>query len=205
VKAVEVEIPASSIKEVAASGIEEVRITTVIGEIVLDRTAIEALSDQAGAAVTLSIGKLDESAANANNLGLTQQQLSAIEADAEIREVFDVSLLVGGGHVTNFDKSGQKGALTISLPYELRSGETAGRVGVDHIAENGGITQVNGAKYSAGRVAFTTDHLSVYAVAYRAAETESDNTGGTSSGGCDAGFAGLALLVICAAMYRKRG
>jgi hypothetical protein len=60
VKTVEVEILADSMRAVAESGVEEIKITTVIGDVVLDKAAIEALSDQATGAVTLSIGKLDD-------------------------------------------------------------------------------------------------------------------------------------------------
>jgi hypothetical protein len=207
-KAVEVEIPAGSIMEAAAKGVGEVRVATAIGEVALDRAAIEALSDQASADVTISIAKLDESASNADSLSLTPQQLARIEADSEIREVFDVSILVGGERVTDFEKGGQKGSLAILLPYGLGSGEDAGRVGVNYIDEGGGSTPMAGARHSGGYVGFTTDHLSVYAVAYRAEATETGPAeGGASSGGCDAGFAGLALLAAAlgAATFRKRG
>lgn len=83
------------------------------------------------------------------------------------RPVYTFEVLVDGEKVTRFDKTG--GKLTLSIPYELKEGETASNVTACYIQEDGKVELLLDSTYDEESqvVIFTTPHLSAYGVAYR--------------------------------------
>ena len=75
--------------------------------------------------------------------------------------VADVSMMLGEKKVTSFESP-----ITVSIQYALSAGQDPSELKVYHLSDDGKATDMN-AVYDAesGAMVFTTDHLSVYAVA----------------------------------------
>ncbi len=81
------------------------------------------------------------------------------------RPVYEILVISSRGEIHEFD-----GILTVSVKYDLREGEDAKNIYILYIRDDGSLTSVD-AKYADGYVTFTTDHLSVYAVAFKEVNT----------------------------------
>lgn len=125
----------------------------------------EVKLDEAGTSVSLDedtakqldadkavVIKVDE--VNKDNLALDSEKKEQI-GDAK---VYDFSMLSGNEKVTNFE-----GKVTVSLPYELQSGEDVNDIDVWFIDDSGNVTSVEGV-YNNGFVTFETSHFSYYTV-----------------------------------------
>jgi hypothetical protein len=207
VNAVIFQIPVSGLEKVAASAVETMSVVTAIGTVTLDGKAVDALIAEAGGAENAGIAvERKDTLADGD---LTEAQKAALAGDPNVREVYDVSVVIGG------DKRDfvTEGELTIGLPYALREGESGAGVWVCHIADDGTADRMsNGRKYESGKAFFKTSHLSIYAVTYEATgadEAEEGDAPYNGGGGCDAGTGAAALAAIGAAavlaIKRRRG
>ena len=80
-------------------------------------------------------------------------------AEMEGRPVYDFILKSGGSIVSSFSES-----VKISIPYELRTGEKSGDLYVAYLGDR--IEEI-GCSYKNGKVSFSTDHFSSFAIACR--------------------------------------
>jgi hypothetical protein len=172
VRKVEVEIPVSGLNSVIDSPVENLKISSAVGEITLNNAAMEDLVFEAGSAeyVKAVIERKDKAALDG---ALTPAQRAAV-SDDKTREIYDVSLYADNNKLDDFKTSTTGGKLTIGLPYTLRSGEIGDGVLVLYVAEDGGTERMTeGRRYdrTRGLAIFRTNHLSIYAVTY---ETSAD-------------------------------
>ena len=131
-------------------------VLTQANEIQLQNAAIQmdekVVEQLGGSAVTMKADTLTD---NSTATGNMSQEDQTRLADAEI---FDLSMTQNGSAVSQFD-----GEVTVTVPYELGSGEDAEDYGVLYIADDGS-TQVKEAAFAADTATFATDHFSYYTV-----------------------------------------
>lgn len=130
---------------------------------VSSETLAEAEVQLQGAALKLDDATLaqlgEEVSIEVNTVSVSEITLDAASA-AQIgsNPVYDFAMTSGEEAVSQFD-----GQVTISLPYELQSGDDVDCIDVWFISDDGSVTCVQGS-YSNGYVTFTTDHFSYYTV-----------------------------------------
>jgi hypothetical protein len=147
-------IPTTALSSAASSGITSLTVTTPIGSMTLDSTALKTISGQAsGSDITLSIQQVDKTK-------LTAAQQKAV-GDGTV-----VSLSVTSGNTVIHDFGG--GSATVSIPYTLKTGEKADGIVIWYMADDGTLTQVESASYdpATDTVTFTTTHFSNYVIGY---------------------------------------
>jgi hypothetical protein len=79
------------------------------------------------------------------------------------KTVYDLSVMSGGKLISSFNG----GKVNVSIPYELKTGETAENLTVWYMADNGSLTEIN-CTYDAKNkaVTFVVDHFSKYIIGY---------------------------------------
>jgi uncharacterized repeat protein (TIGR02543 family) len=148
--AVETSLPADTLKEMSQQTNTQLTVSTPLAEITLDQKALAAIAGQAGGEVTLSVERLNASA-------LPEEARQKV-GDAP---VYDLKVLGANGAVTSFNG----GTATVSVPYELKPGESADQVTVYYIDSAGNLVKMNCVYDAATKTArFPTDHFSYYAV-----------------------------------------
>lgn len=148
------DIPSDALKTInqAAKAVEGLRVALPKGAIELDKPSLDELSKAA------EKGSLKISIDDAKVLTPEQQ---AVVKDSV---VYDIRVETGGGAVSNLG-----GTATIYLSYELKTGESAAGVVVYYVDSDGSLVDMKAQYDPVKKVAyFTTDHLSVYMVAYDA-------------------------------------
>lgn len=120
---------------------------------------------------------LDEETVNA--LDAEQKITISVEPVAKDSVVTDETVLaqIGGDHVYDFNMAYEDGTpvsdfggtVTITLPYELQTGDDVDNINVWFINDKGDLEAIKGT-YSNGYVTFTTDHFSYYTVTRLTAE-----------------------------------
>ena len=148
---VRLNLPAQPMAELAqAAG--TLRMTSPVGSLTLDGTALAAAADGAEELVL--------SVVPAGTETLNQAQQSAIQG----QPVFDVTVLADGAPV-----SMPGGKLTVTVPYALAEGREPGGVVVSYLDEQGQLADCPTAYDAAAEtVTFTPAHLSLYVVRYDA-------------------------------------
>lgn len=124
-------------------------------KISLDLDAIKEINKQANANVIFSIDQKD-------NSKLTKSAKTAIGD----RPVYDLSINYGKGKkVSNFGK----GNVTVSIPYTLQEGETAGNVYAIYVNGKGKASYLANSSYNVNSksLLFSTNHFSAYGVGYK--------------------------------------
>ncbi|MDR1570949.1 MAG: S-layer homology domain-containing protein [Clostridiales Family XIII bacterium] len=150
--AVAATLPKDALGDFAEAGLA-VEISLPQGSVTLDAEAAGSAAAQAGgSAVSVRIEPVAASSLN------ERQRQAAGDAP-----VYDVSLTSGGGYITDFGG----GRVTIALPYTLKPGEKASGVVIWHLDSQGNIQRMDAMYDVRTKTAiFTTDHLSLYVVAY---------------------------------------
>ena len=149
-KAVETALPGDTLKEMAQKTNAQLTVNTPVADISLDQKALAAIAAEAGSEVTLSAEKVDTSS-------LSEETRKEI-GDAP---VFDLKVMGKNGAVSSFNG----GTATVSVPYQLKEGESASQVTVYYIDSTGKMTKMNCVYDAATKTAtFETTHFSYYAV-----------------------------------------
>ncbi|MDR1217307.1 MAG: S-layer homology domain-containing protein [Oscillospiraceae bacterium] len=146
------DVPIAAITKIADAGLA-VEIDLPQGSVTLDTDVASSIAEQVGDGnVSVALEPVEASSLN-------ESQQSAV-GDAP---VFDISISSGDTFITSFDGA----RITIVLPYTLKAGESAPGVVVIYVDANGAAERLP-TSYNAdtGKVTFTTDHLSLYAIAY---------------------------------------
>jgi hypothetical protein len=79
------------------------------------------------------------------------------------KTVYDLTVMSGGKLISNFDG----GTVTVSIPYELKTGEKAENLTVWYLADDGTLTEISCAyDEKAKAVTFVVNHFSKYVVGY---------------------------------------
>ena len=234
VKTVDVALPLSDLKEVAESAVDNIKIETAVGEVTLDTEAIKDLiAGAAEGDTTVDVVVEHKTATTAADVeadetltGDQKTTLTTLIKGETFREVYDIAVLFGGSKTPK--EFTTTGYLTIGLPYTLKAGEVGGNVWPVYVKTDGKTEDMKESRtYDAAKSLsiFKTQHLSVYAVVYDPTktageekpgeetppvETPEDNPPtddaptGSSGGGCEAEFAGLALLLAAPLFLRKK-
>ena len=99
---------------------------------------------------------------------LTDEQKAELSDTDTYREVYDISVVLGGVP-TDFETT-NGGKLTICLPYRRNAGEKDKEFWPVYVDKGGKAEKMtNGLARREGKVFFETTHLSIYAVAYELA------------------------------------
>lgn len=153
---VKVTLPVSSLKTLGKNADVTLTITSDVAEVTLDSDAISAVASQARSTVTLSVASVAASELNS-------RQKEAVGS----APVFDLSFKSGSTTISDFDG----GLVTVTLPYTLKSGQSADGIVVWYMDNNGNLT-VCDTTYSTSRqeVTFTTTHFSKYVIGYEEPE-----------------------------------
>lgn len=149
---VAVTIPAASFKSLASGGFSGLTVSSGLGDLTFGADALKTISDASSGDVKVTASK-----AAASTLSDAAKQ---VVGD---RPVYEFSVTSGGKTISAFG-----GNVTVSVPYTLAPGEDPDAVVIYYIAADGTLAMVSNARYQAadGRVVFTTDHFSTYAVGY---------------------------------------
>lgn len=139
----EVGIPEKTVKEIAEKTDANLVIKTDNGKVDLDKAAVKAVADQAGATGTVKL------------------IVETVKTDADICHV-NLKLVTSNGAVTDFKGGNVK--VTINLTKELAAKELV----CVYIDDNGIYTLVEGVLNADGTYTFTTGHFSEYAVMAKA-------------------------------------
>jgi hypothetical protein len=148
--AVETSLPADVLKAMSQQTNTRLTVSSPVAEITLDQKALAAIAGNGSGNVTISAEKLDASA-------LPEEARQKV-GDAQ---VYDLKVLGENGAVTSFNG----GTATVSVPYELKPGESAEQVTIYYIDSAGNLVKMNCVYDAETKTArFTTDHFSYYAV-----------------------------------------
>ena len=141
--------------------VNSVSITTSTGTIVVEQEVLAGILESTEAE-TVSF------AVNDARDKLTEEQKQAVGNNP----VFEINIHADDQKVTSFNGK----TITISLPYELKEGEDPNNIVIYHLKDDGTIEKMK-CVYHDGQVSFETNHLSMFFIAYEAAEpvTPDDN------------------------------
>ena len=149
-----VNLPASSLKDIATKENTRFTLATDVGELQFTGEILNEILKQTNGLVI--------------SLGLSQIPAGSLPENADperySRGVFDLSIHSDGKAITNFGDS----QVTASLPYKLAGGEKAGGVFAYYIDNEGNAEILLNSQYNekTGKVVFQTKHFSYYAVGY---------------------------------------
>ncbi|WP_400260344.1 chitobiase/beta-hexosaminidase C-terminal domain-containing protein, partial [Candidatus Methanomassiliicoccus intestinalis] len=134
--------------------VNSVSITTSTGTIVVEQEVLADILESTDAE-TVSF------AVNDAKDKLTEEQKQAVGNNP----VFEINIHADDQKVTSFNGK----TITISLPYELKDGEDPNNIVIYHLKDDGTIEKMK-CVYHDGQVSFETNHLSMFFIAYEAAE-----------------------------------
>ena len=148
-----VELPKASLSTVASDTDASIKIVTPAGNVTIPNDVLASITSQAsGDTVTMSLETVETKA-------LTTEQQKAVGENP----VFDISITSGGKVISSF--AGK--SITISLPYTLKTGESANGVMIWYLNDSGMLEHMT-CKYDkdTGFATFNTTHLSKYVIGY---------------------------------------
>jgi hypothetical protein len=148
----EVTIPASGLDALTGNN-NSLTVVTDKGTLTFDSKAVAAMGTQATAA---DINVIVE---NVGKDTLTEEEQTKVGD----KTVYDLTVMSGGKLISNFDG----GTVTVSIPYELKTGEKAENLTVWYLADDGTLTEISCAyDEKAKAVTFVVNHFSKYVVGY---------------------------------------
>lgn len=133
-----------------ASGSAGLEVALPIGTVTLDQAALDSITGSGDVAFSVE---------TVANTALTATQKAVLGSQADSATVLDVNIYAGASKVSSFGN----GTITVSIPYTLKSGESADSITVWFVKEDGTIEPKNGT-YANGKVTFATEHLSRYLI-----------------------------------------
>ncbi|MDR2770459.1 MAG: S-layer homology domain-containing protein, partial [Clostridiales Family XIII bacterium] len=147
----EISIPSDAIKKLADSDLS-VEVKLPQGSVTFDKAALAAVG--ASAANSPVSVRIEDAKAQLN-----APQQSTVGS----RPVYDISVKSGNAYVTDFGG----GAVTVSIPYTLKSAEKASNLVIYYLKDDGSVEKI-ACTYNAETrcVVFRTAHLSKYYIGY---------------------------------------
>jgi hypothetical protein len=145
-------IPADAIKKLASGGVLGLTVSSGLGDLTFGEDALKTIAGAAAGEVKVTSSKVETST-------LSDEAKKLVGS----HPVYEFSVTSGDKTISEFG-----GTVTASLPYTPAAGEDPGAIVIYYIAADGTLTMVPDAHYDAatGRVVFTTNHFSTYAVGY---------------------------------------
>ena len=154
---VQVTLPAASLETLGGHEDATLTITSSVGALTLDSTAITSVAGQAGQNITVSVALVP-----GEELNQHQQETAGEDP------VYELTIQSGRRTITDFDG----GVITVSLPYDLPEGRDPGGVTAFYLDDQGGAAPCETTYSVRTRMAtFVTRHFSKYVVGYVEQET----------------------------------
>lgn len=148
----EVTFPASGLGSLAGKD-NSLTVVTEKGTLTFDSKAVSSMGTQATAEDIKVI--VD----NVEKVKLTEGQQEKVGD----KEVYDLTVMSGGKLISSFNG----GRVNVSIPYELKSGQTNDNISVWYMADDGSLTEIKCAYNVATKsVSFVVDHFSKYIIGY---------------------------------------
>jgi len=160
--AIKTNVSAEAIQAIANAGNVVLTVNGELGAVTLDSKTLEGIASAASANDEITI---EIAAVKADTLPAAQKEVAGDS------KVFEVEVTVAGTAIHNLS-----GTATVTLPYALKSGESANSLTVYHLAADGTLTEMKDAKYDSDKrgFVFTTTHFSVFIVAKKGLTGEID-------------------------------
>ena len=151
-KTSEVTLPNSGLASLSGKN-NSLTVVTENGTLTFDSKAVGAINTQAAATDIKVI--VD----NVVKTTLTEEQQTKVGD----KTVYDLSVMSGGKLISSFNS----GKVKVSIPYDLKVGETAENLKVWYMADNGSLTEINCTYDEKNKaVTFVVDHFSKYIIGY---------------------------------------
>lgn len=149
---VETSLPKTAVTAVADKKIDNLTVATPVASISFDKAAITTISKEAAADVKITVAKVDAS-------GLSE----TAKVTVGDRPVFNFSVTSGDKTISQFG-----GTVALSIPYTPKAGEDTNAIVIYYINAEGKPEVVTDCRYdpTTGKITFTTNHFSQYAVGY---------------------------------------
>lgn len=147
---VELEFPLAQLRGEEGQKVTDIVIESGLATVTVDRRLIVG----SAGSLQFSVGSIDASSLPAN-IG------EGVQPGAS---VYDFQLMLDGRAIPSFGA----GEVTVEVPYRLRAGETADKIVIYYVSDNGQLELVKNAKYNpaTGTVKFSPKHFSTYFPAY---------------------------------------
>ncbi|MCL2003906.1 MAG: S-layer homology domain-containing protein [Oscillospiraceae bacterium] len=142
------QISAANFNMLTQNGTTGFAVSTSLGEISFDAAAAKAIGSAGN--VAIDIRRVVNSTLSA-----------AAQTAAGGRPVIELTVKSGNNTVTTF----AGGTAVVDIPYNLGAGENQNAIFVNHLSNNGALTQSRGF-YQNGRVRFITEHFSLFTISH---------------------------------------
>ena len=167
VHSMSVTLPTESLDTLAKDSDAQLVLTSPVATVKFDAKALKAISKQADGKVTLKVAPVETAA-------LTAEQ-KAVVGDNLVVEL----LLVSDGKVISDFEGGNA---TVTIPYELKDGETAKGLVVYFLDNDGKLYECKTSYDAANKcISFITTHFSKYVVGYDADKAASNTSNNSTS------------------------
>lgn len=153
-KEVRTNLSVDTLKEILANEIDEIKLKTSLADISLDQKSISSILKQSkGKEVSLTVSSVDNK--------LLPETTKVIISN---RPIFDFNIVSGNKNIKDFDG----GSITLSIPYTLMDKESADKLVIYYVKEDGTIQTIRKCEYSFKdkTIKFVANHFSQYAVGY---------------------------------------
>jgi uncharacterized repeat protein (TIGR02543 family) len=149
---VEISINKASMGQVAESGSDAFAISTPVASVTFDEASLKTITDEAEADIRITAARVD-----------TESLAPEAKQAVGDRPVFDFRVVSGDKPISQFG-----GNVAVSVPYTPKAGEDPNAIVIYYINADGGLEIVTDCVYdpATGKISFTTNHFSIYAVGY---------------------------------------
>jgi len=155
-KSIDAGITTASLRQMSDNRIGALTISSPIADITFDGNAIDGILEQSEEKVVITSSIVDKTSLP-----------DAIRQTVGERPVFDFSVMSGSNTISQFS-----GNVTVSVPYTLSDDEDPNSVIIYYMNDSGELEIISNCSYDphTGRVTFTTNHFSTFAVGYNKVE-----------------------------------
>ena len=170
VNTMSVTLPTESLNTLAKDSDAQLELTSPVATVKFDAKALKAIANQSDSKITLKVVPVETTA-------LTAEQKAVVGNNL----VIELLLVSDGKVISDFEG----GNATVTIPYELKDGETAEGLVVYFLDNDGKLYECETSYDAANKcITFITTHFSKYVVSYdadKAASSISNNSTSTTS------------------------
>ncbi|NHN29312.1 choice-of-anchor I family protein [Paenibacillus agricola] len=167
-----IELPGSVFSQLASSNVAELTLSTGIGTLSFDHSAILTVSQSAlDQPVSVSINRTSADEVTARLPAASREALAAAIQD---RPIFDFTVSVGDKKISDFGG----GNVQINVPYQPKTDENPNAIVIYYVSDSGQLETISNAWYdqATGLITFSVKHFSLYAVGYYKVEFKDTTT-----------------------------
>lgn len=171
VSTMNVTLATDSLETLAENEDAQLILTSPVASVKFDAEALQAIADQADGEVTLKVVPVETNE-------LTAEQKAVVGDNL----VIELLLVSNGTYISDFEG----GNATVTIPYELKDGETAEGLMVYFIDNDGKLYECETSYDAVNKcITFITPHFSKYVVGYESDKVMGGNVAGTVAGTTD--------------------